>query len=99
MRRKIETDYPELGGAVELRQITDGSELDGELFDLVLSKNTFEHVADPAAYVDVMRSHVAPGGRVVIGFSPLWKSPLGGHIGFMTKLPWAHLLFPEDVIM
>jgi len=36
---------------------------------------------------------------VVIGFSPLWKSPWGGHIDFMTRFPWAHLIFPERVIM
>lgn len=99
MRRKLASDYPELAGVVELRKITDGSELDGELFDVVLSKNTFEHVGDPESYVGVMQAHAAPSGHVVIGFSPLWKSPLGGHIGFMTKFPWAHLLFPEDVIM
>jgi hypothetical protein len=46
-----------------------------------------------------MQGFLAPTGVLAIGFAPLWKAPYGGHITFMTKLPWAHLLFPEHVIM
>ena len=42
---------------------------------------------------------LAPGGELFIGFGPLWKSPTGGRIDFMTGMPWAHLLFPERVVM
>jgi len=42
---------------------------------------------------------LAHGWRIAIGFGPLWKSPYGGHIGYMTRLPWAHLLFSERAIM
>jgi SAM-dependent methyltransferase len=98
-QRKLLREYPHLADVVEFRQVPEHADFGDEKFDLVLSKNTFEHVSDPAAYVRTMRSAVAPGGQVVIGFSPLWKSPAGGHIGFMTRLPWAHLLFPEEVIM
>jgi hypothetical protein len=42
---------------------------------------------------------LAPGGMIAIGFGPLWKSPYGGHIRYMTRLPWAHLLFPERVVL
>ena len=42
---------------------------------------------------------LAPGGELAIGFGPLWKSPYGGHIKYMTRLPWAHLLFSETVIL
>jgi hypothetical protein len=31
-----------------------------------------------------------------VGFSPPWKAPYGG--GGDTRLPWAHLLFPESLI-
>jgi SAM-dependent methyltransferase len=98
-REKAREHFPELADRVEFRQIADARDLDGERFDVVLSKNTFEHVGDPADYVASMRALVADDGDVVIGFSPLWKSPWGGHIDFMTRFPWAHLLFPEHVIM
>ena len=35
----------------------------------------------------------------MIGFGGLWRSPYGGHLMHMTKVPWAHLLFPESVIL
>ncbi len=91
---------PSLAERFEFFQ-TDGSldELGGRQFDLVLSKDSFEHYANPEAFVSHIIEHIAPGGELAIGFGPLWKSPFGGHIDFMTPLPWAHLLFPEDVIM
>ena len=91
--------FPEVLDRVEFRQIRDASDLGDERFDIVLSKNTFEHVDDPEDYVAGMKSALADDGVIVIGFSPLWKSPWGGHIDFMTGFPWAHLIFPEDVIM
>jgi SAM-dependent methyltransferase len=71
----------------------------GRRFDLVLSKDSFEHYDNPESFIHEIASLVAPRGELVIGFGPLWKSPLGGHIEYMTKLPWAHLMFPERVIM
>ena len=35
----------------------------------------------------------------MIGFGGLWKSPYGGHIQHMTKVPWMHLLIPEEVVL
>jgi hypothetical protein len=46
-----------------------------------------------------MASHLAPQGELVIGFSPLWKSPYGGHLQHMTKVPWVHLFIPEQVVL
>ncbi len=98
-REKVAKHFPELADQCEFRQISAGDDLAGERFDVVLSKNTFEHVDDPGGYVQAMKAALADDGVLVIGFSPLWKSPLGGHIAFMTPMPWAHLIFPEDVIM
>jgi len=90
---------PELRSRCELRRIDGLEELAGERFDLVLSQDSFEHYADPERFVFDLIEPVAPGGLLLIGFGPLWKAPLGGHIDYMTRLPWAHLLFPERVIM
>jgi SAM-dependent methyltransferase len=98
-RRKLAEDYPELTGVIELRQVHAGESWGDEKFDIVISKNTFEHVGDPDRYVGDMLDHLAPGGELVIGFAPPWKAPHGGHIGYMTKVPWAHLMFPEQVIL
>ncbi len=89
--------------AVDIRLFGgDLQELDGELFDLVLSKDSFEHYGalpgTPSAeqMVHAMAERLRDGGLLVIGFGPFWKAPFGGHID--VKLPWAHLLFPESVI-
>jgi SAM-dependent methyltransferase len=96
---ELETNYPQFGGVVEFRQIREARDIGEQRFDLILSKNTFEHVADPATYVSETAALLAPDGMLVIGFNPLWKSPRDGHIDYMTKFPWAHLLFPESVIL
>jgi SAM-dependent methyltransferase len=75
------------------------AELNDERFDIVISQDCFEHYEDPTAVMRTIRSFLVDEGQVLIGFSPLWKSPYGGHIGYMTKVPWAHLLFPERIIM
>jgi SAM-dependent methyltransferase len=70
-----------------------------EKFDIILSKDSFEHIAEPERFIAGLAHRLAKDGVIAIGFGPLWKSPYGGHIKFMTLLPWAHLLFPEWVIM
>jgi SAM-dependent methyltransferase len=99
-QRLLDERYPHLRDVVEFRQVgIDADRLEGEQFDLILSKDTFEHVGDPEGYVHEMRRLLAPDGEIVIGFGPTWKSPYGGHLSFMTKLPWAHLIFPEHVVL
>jgi SAM-dependent methyltransferase len=96
----LKTHCAELAAIVEFVR-TDGSlqELGEEQFDMIFSKDSFEHYADPEAFVHVMTRLLRPGGELVVGFGPLWKAPGGGHIGYMTKVPWMHLIFPESVIM
>lgn len=77
-------------------------ELGDERFDLVLSKDSFEHYGafpgtpGPDEMVRQMAGRLVDGGLLLIGFGPLWKAPYGGHID--SNLPWAHLIFPEEVI-
>lgn len=96
---KLRTEYGHLAGRVSFARITDGDPFRIDPVDLVISKETFEHILDPVAYVETIKRVLAPGGELAIGFGPLWKAPWGGHISFMTRVPWAHLIFPEEVIM
>jgi SAM-dependent methyltransferase len=90
----------EAASRVELKVTTgDLHELGGEQFDIVLSKESFEHYADPEAFIHVLARRVRPGGELVIGFGPLWKAFDGGHVSYVSKVPWAHLLFPEEVVL
>ena len=93
---QLADEYQHLSNIVEFRLAND---IGSEKFDVVLSKDSFEHYTNPEDIVVTMKKHLRPDGIIAIGFGALWKSPYGGHIHFMTKIPWAHLLFPEPVIM
>ena len=95
-RQALSNEYPNLAGAVEFKL---SEEISGQQFDVVVSKDSFQHYNDPVSVLSQMVQLTVPGGLILIGFGPLWKSPYGGAIDFMTKLPWAHLLFSEEVIM
>jgi SAM-dependent methyltransferase len=97
---RIRERYPDVAERVELVRTAGGlEELSGRQFDLVTSKDSMEHFPDPESFVHLLVALVKPGGELAIGFSPLWKSPKGGHIDYMTRVPWAHLLFSEETIM
>jgi 2-polyprenyl-3-methyl-5-hydroxy-6-metoxy-1,4-benzoquinol methylase len=65
--------------------------------DLIVSLDSFEHFADPAEILRVMDAYLAPNGKVVAAFGPLWYHPLGGH--FFSVFPWSHLVFTEKVLL
>jgi SAM-dependent methyltransferase len=80
----------------------DPDEIGGERFDVVLSKDSFEryHLRGRVDDFESMAGHMAArledDGVLAMRLGPLWKAPYGGHID--SWLPWAHLIFPEDVI-
>jgi ubiquinone/menaquinone biosynthesis C-methylase UbiE len=97
-RRYILNHYPDIGNRVEL-YIADTSEpVRDQRFDLIIFKDSFEHIAEPEKALAEIARLLAPGGAVAIG-NPSWKSFYGGHTNFMTSFPWIHLIFPERVVM
>lgn len=65
--------------------------------DLIVSLDSFEHFADPAAVLTHMRGLLRPGGKVLTAFGPTWYHPLGGHI--YSVFPFSHLLFSERALV
>ncbi|MEE9412775.1 MAG: methyltransferase domain-containing protein [Methylococcales bacterium] len=64
-----------------------------ELGDIVISKDAFEHFADPAKILQIMASLLKPEGYVLAAFGPTWLHPYGGHL--FSVFPWSHLMFTE----
>lgn len=71
-------------------------------FDVIVAVDAFRrygaerssrHMED---LVMQLSSGLAAGGLLAIRFGPPWKAPYGG--GVDSRLPWAHLIFPEAVI-
>ena len=68
-----------------------------ERADLIVTLDSFEHFDDPPAVLGAMARMLAPGGRVIASFGPVWYHPLGGHL--LSVVPWAHLVFTERALM
>jgi SAM-dependent methyltransferase len=98
-KEKLHSTHANLLDRVDFKVVTATEQLEGQKFDIVISKDSFEHIGNPKQYLLELQEHVAGDGIIVIGFGPLWKSPHGGHMAFMTRFPWMHLLFSEEVIM
>jgi len=65
-------------------------------FDLIILKDTIEHVPNQEAFIPYLKKFLKPGGQIFFGFPP-WQMPFGGHqqlaLGKWTsKMPWYHLL-------
>lgn len=65
-----------------------------EKADIIISKDAFEHFADPLAILNLMAFLLKPDGCVLAAFGPTWLHPYGGH--FFSMFPWAHLIFSEE---
>jgi SAM-dependent methyltransferase len=96
----IDQKYPELKDRVEFRACYIADVAD-EGFDVIISENAFEHILDPGDVLAEMRKKLKEGGRVYLGFGPLYYSPFGDHgwiraaLPFGERLPWGHAVLPE----
>jgi 2-polyprenyl-3-methyl-5-hydroxy-6-metoxy-1,4-benzoquinol methylase len=101
--QKLGQRYPHYQGA--LRFHSDSlSRLPAEpRYEIILSEAAFEHIPEPAAMLDEMNTRLAPGGRIFIGFGPLFRAPRGDHGALHAPLrrvfPWAHLLFSQQYLL
>jgi len=102
---KVKNDYPELKDIVrfECSRIEEFRE-DG--FDIVLSKDCFEHVDNLPVVLSHVQRCLKGDGELYLGFGPLWHSPFGDHdlskhlLPFWKRrIPWAHVLLPEAVFV
>jgi len=65
-------------------------------FDLVIMKDTIEHIPHQAVFLENLKKFMAPQGKVFFSFPP-WRMPFGGHqqicrSKILSKLPYFHLL-------
>ncbi len=68
---------------------------DAEPFDVIVSKDVFEHVDDLVGVMQALTRLLKPGGQMYIGFSPLYYSPFGDHGWCGAKIPWYHAAIGE----
>ena len=68
-----------------------------ECADVIISLDSFEHFAEPAAVLQIMSALLKRGAGVAASFGPTWYHPLGGHL--FSVFPWAHLIFSEKALI
>jgi SAM-dependent methyltransferase len=101
-RHNAELHHRDLLQHIDFQTVDLTSEADGALagsYDVVLSKDTFEHVVDVRAMLSAIGGLLRPGGELWAGFSPLYWSPKGDHGRTGLRLPWAHAILPRAVVM
>ena len=109
-RAYVHQHYPELEGrltfeALELANYPD------EPFDMVVSKDSFEHILDLDGMLFEMKRRLRPGGKIYVGFGPLYTSPYGDHDRRRTafkrygaagqlaaRIPWGHLFLEQPIL-
>jgi SAM-dependent methyltransferase len=69
----------------------------GEVADVIVSIDAFEHFDDPNAILRTMDTLLKPDGAIMAVFGPTWYHPLGGHS--FSVFPWSHLLFSEEALL
>jgi ubiquinone/menaquinone biosynthesis C-methylase UbiE len=106
----LQINYSHLKNIVEFKDI-EIKEYFGELFDIIISKDSFEHIIELEATLVEMKRRLKAGGRLYAGFGPLYQSPYGDHdrrlVGFrpwgflgkaLAKIPWGHLVMEPLII-
>ena len=65
-------------------------------FDLIMMRDTLEHIHDQDSFLEHLKKFIKPSGKVFLAFPP-WCMPFGGHQQmcenkFLSKLHYFHLL-------
>lgn len=94
----LKNNYPNLirtvsFTSVELRYLEENN------FDIIISKASFEHIINLDNFILEIRDKLRIGGRLIIGFGPLYNSPYGEHQIIKHKIPWMHLIVGEKYII
>ena len=98
---ELATDYAADAGCgnVQFRVCTqDRIPFPDESFDVVLSHDVLEHVADPEVSLREINRVLRPGGVALVAFPP-YDGMLSHHLDYVCKLPGQHWLFSAQTLV
>jgi SAM-dependent methyltransferase len=98
-RRYLPARYPQWRDRLRLLDIDVANLEEDGCYDVILSKDCFEHVEDLPATIGHLHRLLRPGGKLLVGFSPLFHSPFGDHGRLWPRLPWLPALLPERFVL
>lgn len=98
-KENILHNYPQFKNIVDF-QCCHIADLPEEVeFDIMVSKDTFEHILNLESVLAEMKKRLRKGGKIYIGIGPLYNSPYGDHKRTKAFIPWGHLIFPETFLL
>lgn len=98
-REYVRAAHPELAGRLAFRCCGIDALEESAQFDVVTSKAAFEHILDLESVLAGVARRLARGGRVYVGFGPVYRSPYGDHKRTCAVIPWGHLIVPEPILL
>ena len=97
-KENVLQNYPQLKKIIRF-QCCDIADLHEGEFDIMLAQASFEHIQNLDKVFDEMKKRLKIGGKMYIGFGPLYNSPYGDHSLTKALLPWGHLIVPEAFLI
>jgi cyclopropane fatty-acyl-phospholipid synthase-like methyltransferase len=93
-KENLEKNFPQLIEIVEFH-CSNFCEIENtENFDVITSKDSFEHIIELENMLKFITIALKKGGILYLGFAPLFYSFYGGHQKSQI-IPWLHLLTPK----
>ena len=68
-------------------------------FDLIVTKDTFEHTINLPEVIDKFYDLLKKNGKAYIGFGPLYNFYNGDHGRTQLKIPWLHVFLSDKFIV
>ncbi len=103
--QNLNQNYPQLKKIVKFKNCNI-SELNTSNFDIIVSKDSLEHIIELYKCLSQIKFKLNPDGKVYFGFGPLYNSPFGDHgrlkakiLWEHVKIPWGHIILPEKFLI
>ena len=98
-KKNLQKNFDTLDNKINFKKLDICKEEIDYKFDVIVSKDTFEHTVNLPEVLDKMYSLLNNDGKVYLGFGPLYNFYNGDHGRLNMYLPWFHLLFSEDYLI
>ena len=95
----LNENYAEFKDKVTFKKFDILKDITEEKFDIIVSKDTFEHSLELDKILKKLFNILNDGGKAYIGFGPLYNFYNGDHGRTKMILPWFHLMFSEKFII
>lgn len=98
-KENLLVNHKQFNNVIEFKKISILKKKFDQKFDVILSKDTFEHTLDLDKIIIKFYEILNSGGIVYLGFGPLYNAFNGDHGFTQLKFPWLHALLPENFII